>query len=429
MSRPPLVRIGIVASILATNVAASRAENWPQWRGPDNNGISHETHIPTTWSKTENVAWRLPLPGPAGSTPIVWNKDIFLTSVDGDDLVLMRVSTDGKLVWKKKVSSGNKVVRGDEGNSASPSPSTDGKHVWVFFGTGDLACYDFDGNEVWKFNVQDRYGKFDIWHGMSMTPLLDGDRLYLALIHSGGSKVAAVDKQTGSEIWQQPRVTDAKSESEQSYASPLIYRDGKNEFLLTHGGDYIIAHRLNDGTELWRCGGMNSKVKYNGFLRFVASPAVGPGLIVAPTAKKGPVLGLSPDNMGDVSDSDAARRWKKTSGSPDVPSPLIHDGLVYLCDEGGFLSCLDASTGEEYYGKKRTEQNRHRASPVYADGKLYVTARNGKITVVKAGKEFEIVASNTLGEDTSSSPIISNGTMYIRTFDALYAIREQGKAE
>jgi outer membrane protein assembly factor BamB len=409
--------------------SAARAENWPQWRGPENNGVSSEKNIPATWSKTDNVAWRLPLPGPAGATPIIWGNDIFLTSVDGSDLVLMRCSTDGKAIWKKTVSTGNKNIRGDEGNSASPSPSTDGKHIWVFFGTGDLACFDFDGNQVWKFNVQDRYGKFDIMHGMSMTPLLDGDRLYLALIHSGGSNVIALDKTTGKEIWKQPRVTDAKSESEQSYASPLIYRDGKNEFLITHGADYVIAHRLSDGTEIWRCGGMNPKSKYNATLRFVASPAVGPGLIVAPTAKKGPVLGLAPEGSGDVSVTEASHRWTKPSGSPDVPTPLIHDGLVYLCDEGGLLTCLDAVTGEEYYSKRRTHADRHRASPVYVDGKILLTARDGTITVLKAGKQFEVLATNDLGENMSSSPIISNGTMYLRTFDALYAVRQKGKTE
>jgi outer membrane protein assembly factor BamB len=418
----------VLFALLVCHSVAS-AENWPQWRGPENNGVSSEKNIPSTWSKTDNVAWRLPLPGPAGATPIVWGNDIFLTSVDGGDLVLMRCSTDGKVIWKKTVSTGNKNIRGDEGNSASPSPSTDGKYIWVFFGTGDLACFDFDGNQVWKFNVQDRYGKFDIMHGMSMTPLLDGDRLYLALIHSGGSNVIALDKATGKEIWKQPRVTDAKSESEQSYASPLIYRDGKSEFLITHGADYVIAHRLSDGKEIWRCGGMNPKSKYNATLRFVASPAVGPGLIVAPTAKKGPVLGLAPEGTGDVSITEASHRWTKPSGSPDVPTPLIHDGLVYLCDEGGLLTCLDAVSGEEYYSKRRTHADRHRASPVYVDGKILLTARDGTITVLKAGKQFEVLASNDLGENMSSSPIISNGTMYLRTFDALYAVREKGKTE
>ncbi len=246
-----------IASTFFGNQAA-QAENWPQWRGPTNNGISGETGLSTKWSKTENVAWRLALPGQSGATPIVWNDRIFLTSADGKDLVLICCSTDGQEVWKKVVSTGNRAIRGDEGNNASPSPSTDGRHVWAYFGTGDLACYDFDGNEIWKINIQDRYGKFDFFHGMHVTPLLDGERLYLSIIHSGGSKVLALDKNDGREIWQQSRPSDARHESEQSYASPVIYRDAKQEFLLTHGADYIVAHSLKDGSEIWRCGGLNS---------------------------------------------------------------------------------------------------------------------------------------------------------------------------
>ncbi len=391
--------------------------------------VSSETGIPTTWNKNQHIAWRLPLPGPAGATPIVWDDRIFLTSADGDDLVLICCRTSGEQLWKQVLGSGNKNIRSDEGNLASPSPCTDGQHVWAYIGTGDMACYDFDGHLAWKFNVQDRYGKFQIMWGMAVTPLLDGDRLYLSLIESGGSKVIALDKNTGTEIWQQPRLTDARGESEQSYASPVIYRDGRQEFLLTHGADYIVAHSLKDGSEIWRCGGLNPKGQYNNSLRLIASPAVVPGLIVVPSAKRGPVLGLSPDNHGDITGSGTGHLWTKQSGTPDVPSPLVHDGLVYLCDEGGLLTCLDATTGQEYYSKKRTHDDRHRASPLYADGKLYIAARDGMVTVVKAGKEFEVLSDNDMEESITSSPIVANGTLYLRTYNALYAIREAGIAE
>ena len=228
----------LIISLLIFAAGDLRAENWPQWRGPTNNCVSQETGIPAKFSKTENVAWRLPLPGQAGSTPIVWGNRIFLTSADGNDLVLFCCSTDGKPLWKKVVASGNKAIRADEGNLASPSPSTDGKHVWCYFGTGDMACYDFDGNEVWKFNLQDRYKKFNFFWGMHVTPLLDGDRLYMSLIYTGSKQVVALDKNTGAEIWSAERPSDARAECEQSYASPIIYRDAKQEFLLTHGADY-----------------------------------------------------------------------------------------------------------------------------------------------------------------------------------------------
>lgn len=403
-------------------VSPALAENWPQWRGPTNDGISHETNLPTKWSKTENVAWRLPMPGPAGATPVIWDDSIFVTSATPNgDLLLLCVGTDGQERWRKKVTSGDRTVRGDEGNSASPSPVTDGKHVWTFFADGTLACYDFAGREVWKADLPKRYGPFKIQFGMTSTPLLDGDRLYLQLLHSGAALVLALDKQTGDEIWRHKRQSDARAECEHSYASPVLYRDDQRAFLLTHGCDYIVAHSLKDGHELWRCGGLNPKGSYNETLRFVASPVAVPGLIVVPSAKNGPVLGLKPDAEGDISDSRKGHRWVRPQNTPDVPSPLVVDDLVYLCRENGVLICLDAVSGKELY-QERAFSDRYRASPVYADGKIYLTARGGVITVVKAGPEFEILASNDMEEPISSSPVISNGRIYLRGFEALYAI-------
>lgn len=411
----------LACASLAFLVRPADAENWPQWRGARLDGVSQETGLPTTWSKSENVAWRLPLPGPAGSTPVVWGERIFLTSADGDALLLMCVSTDGRELWRQVMSDKNRAVRGDEGNSASPTPATDGKHVWAMMASGELGCYTVDGKPVWGFNLQDRYGKFKIQFGMTSTPLLDGDRLYLQLIHSGGAGVLCLDARTGKEIWKQSRPSDARDECEHSYASPTLYRWGKLELLLTHGADYIVAHRLKDGHEVWRCGGLNPPGNYNHTLRFVASPVAAPGLIVVPSAKNGPVLGLAPDSRGDITGSQAGHLWSRTRDTPDVPSPLVHDGLVYLCRENGTLICLDAKTGDEIY-QKRAHPDRHRASPVYADGKIYLTARDGTVTVVKAGREFEILAENKLGESMSSSPAIANGRIYLRTFEALYAI-------
>jgi outer membrane protein assembly factor BamB len=243
------------------------------------------------------------------------------------------------------------------------------------------------------------------------------------LLHSGSANVVALDKLTGNEIWRHTRTSDAKAECKESYASPVMYRDGKQEFLLTHGADFVIAHDLKDGSEIWRCGELNIG-NYNPTLRLVATPTTAPGLIIVPSAKKGPVLALSPDVKGNITNSSTGHLWSKTSGTPDVPSPLVHDGLVYLCDEGGLMSCIDATSGEEYYTKQRTHAHRHRASPVYVDGKLIVTSRDGTMTVLKAGKKFEVLATNDMDESLSASPAISNETMYLRTFDALYAIRE-----
>lgn len=413
--------IAILAVILLSVVGVAAAENWPHWRGPRNNGTSLETGLPIQWSRTENILWRLPLPGAAGATPVVWEDRIFLTSADGVDLVLLCINTDGNILWKRTLGTGNRDVHGGEGNAASPSPSTDGKHVWAFISTGVLACYDFDGNEVWKTNLEDRYGGFNLYFVMASTPLLDGERLYLQLIHSDAWLVLALDKSTGREIWKHHRKSDAYAECEHSYASPSLYRDDKREFLLVHGADYITAHRLLDGSEIWRCGNLNPKGSYNTSLRLVASPVAVPGLVVVPSAKNGPVLGLRPDGKGDITGSKRWHHWRLADSTPDVPSPLIHEGLVYLCRENGDLICMDAATGKQVY-KKRTHRHRHRASPVSSGGNIYLTSRDGRVTVVKSGRDFEILASNDIEETISASPVISNGKLYLRSYKALYAI-------
>lgn len=425
----------VLVAILTVSLSSSAlADNWPSWRGPTQNGISKEKNIPTTWGEKENVAWRVDLPGAAGATPVVWGDRIFLTSVDDDgSLFLLCFSTEGKELWRNKMGSGSQTARGDEGNSASPSPVTDGKHVWAMMGTGQVVCCTVEGEEKWKFNLQDRYGKFEIQFGMSSTPVLADGRLYFQLIHgiwrAEGELaiVACVDATSGEPVWKVDRHTGAKAENKHSYASPVLYDFGGRQFLLTHGGDYTIAHSLKDGSTIWKLGGMNPhddpSKKYHPTLRFVASPGVAEGIVVCPTAKKYPVFAVRPDLSGDLTGNKEAMLWVMPRNTPDVPSPLIHGDLVYLCRENGNLVCLDRKTGKELY-EERTHPQKHRASPVYADGNVYVSARDGEVTVVRAGREFEIVSRNKIGEQLSASPVIANGTIYLRSFDALWAIRD-----
>jgi outer membrane protein assembly factor BamB len=401
--------------------AGSHAENWPQWRGPTDDGISRDTNLPTQWSETENIAWKLKLPGRGGSTPAIWGDRIFLTSEDGDDVILLCVSTSGKELWKHKLGTGHKRYMRDEGDLASASPSTDGAHVWAFDGLGDFVCVDMDGKEVWRFDAQDRYGKFQMQWGTHTTPLLYGDRLYLQLLHSGGHWVIALDKATGNEVWKVARTTDAQAECEQSYTSPVMWHNGTETYLVTHGNDYAVALRLEDGQEIWRVGDLNPKGRYNRTLRFVASPLATADLIVVPSAKNGPVVAVRPQAKGYVAAGSPYEQWRMAKGTPDVPSPLIHEGLVYLCRETGALICLDAKTGKELY-TERLHAARHRASPVYGDGKLYLAARDGMVTVVQAGPQFKKLAGNRLNDDIAASPVVSNGRIYIRGFKNLYAI-------
>jgi outer membrane protein assembly factor BamB len=412
--------------VLLAWAAVAGADNWPQWRGPTNDGICKETSLPVEWDETKNVAWKLRLPGSSGSTPVVWGDRLFLTSAEGKDTVLLCVGTDGREQWKRKLSTGGRQFR-EEANEASASPSTDGKHVYAFTGTGELACFDVAGNPVWQINVQDRYGKIRIMHGMHVTPVLHGDRLYHALLHDGGMWVVALDKATGKEIWKVERPTDGVFEGRHNYTSPCMWQNGKDAYLVVHGCDYCTAHRLSDGQEIWRLGDLNPKANYNRTLRFVASPVTSPDLIVVPTAKNGPVVALKPEAKGMIMAGSPFELWRKPRGTTDVPSPLIHGGLVYMCRENGVLVCMDAKTGQEHY-QERLYSARYRASPVLADGKLYLTARDGGVvSVVKAGPKFELLAANKLPDIFAASPAIANGTIYLRGFENLYAIRAGGK--
>jgi outer membrane protein assembly factor BamB len=426
MRIPTSIRRAFLVCSFLLPAASLAAGNWPQWRGPENDGISTETNLPTEWSESKNIAWKIKMPGMAGSTPAIWGERIFLTSEEGNELVLMCIDTGGKELWKTKLSSGRQRFMRGEGNNASPSPSTDGKHVWAYVGTGDLGCYDFDGKEVWRFNVQDRYGKFRIQHGMHTTPLLDGDRLYMQLIHSNGQFVIALDKATGKEVWKANRKSDGRAENEHSYASPVIWRKGQDAYLITHGNDYAIAHRLQDGSEIWRVGGLNPRDRYRPDLRFVASPVASPDLIVIPSAKDHGVVGLKPDAKGQVMPGSEYEQWRLNRGTPDVPSPLVYNGLVYLCRENGFLICLDAKTGTVQYNQ-RIHSSIYRASPLAAGDHIYLTARDGTFTVVKAGPTFEQIAENKLSDTFTASPAVRNGRIYLRGWDSLYAIRAAGK--
>jgi len=413
------------------------AENWPQWRGARADGVSVEKDIAIRWDTQRSIRWRAELPGQSGATPVVWNQRIFLTSAEGDDLVVMCLATDtGKTIWKKRVAGGNQNARAGEGNSASPSPVTDGTNLWVFFSTGVLACLDFDGSEVWKFDVGERFGKLDIQFGLTSTPVLDGDHLYLQLIHgamkrddsSRTGKVIQLDKKTGETRWEMERLTSAEFECKHSYASPFLYDDGKQRFLVAHGADCTTGHSLTNGEEIWRLSNLNgptalNKQKNDATFRFVASPLVIPGSIIVPTAKAGPTVALKINSIlkGTIAQDASVIAWVLPN-TPDVSIPLIVDGLVYFLHKNGKLQCVELASGHEHYNE-RLHTSEYRASPIYADGHLYISAKDGVTSVVKAGPRYELVAENDLGEPITASPVIANEALYLRTYNALYSIK------
>ena len=231
-----------------------------------------------------------------------------------------------------------------------------------------------------------------------------------------------VDAATGKDVWKIVRKSDGRRESLHSYASPFIWTDGKDALLVTHGNDYAIAYKLKDGSEVWRVADLNGNdARYRTDYRFVASPVCTPDLVVVPSAKNGALVGINPHAHGRITATSTDTLWRIKHGTPDVPCPLVVDGLVYVAGESGTLTCLDAKTGKTHYSKT-LKQFRYRASPVYADGKVYVTARDGTVFVVKAGPTFELLATNSTKDDGAASPVVANGRIYLRGFKYLHAI-------
>ena len=185
------------------------AENWPMWRGPRQDGTSRETGLPVEWSATENIVWRLPLPGVAPSTPIVWDGKVFLTSTDrdGEDVLLLAIDATGKQLWQQPIGHGESEQM-EKNNLAAASPCTDGKYVWTLTGNGTVSCHDFAGNLRWQFQIEERYGSIDMPWSIASSPVLDGQLLYLQLLHLNSSRVVAIDKASGSEVWNVERQTE-----------------------------------------------------------------------------------------------------------------------------------------------------------------------------------------------------------------------------
>ena len=374
----------------------TRAADWPGWRGPDGNGVSPEKNLPVAWSATENVRWKVPLPGAGVSTPVVWGDRIFLTASDGrlnDRLhVYCYHRDDGRLLWHARFfGSAQPEGQFPPGGMAVPTPATDGKHVYALFGTGDLVCLDFDGKPVWMRSLAQEYGPFRNRWGMGASPILVGDLLVVQVDHWGQSYLLGVDAATGANRWKTDR------DASVNWTSPAgghgrAARRRSSPPAPTRCKGYDAA----DGAELWTVDGMQ--------MQCIPSPVVQGDLLYAVSGRKGYTLAIRLDgSRGDLT--------RRTSPGmpprrPFMPSPVCLRRAT-ITGRGQRLRHLPrrrdrrASTGGERLG------GRYQASPVAGDGKVYFTSLDGVVTVVKAGPKFEVLAQNDLGEGIVASPAIS----------------------
>ena len=426
----PAQRLLPLAALLLSSFFA-RGENWGQWRGPNFSGSSPEKNLPSTWSDTEGVKWSTPLPGQSGATPAIWGDSVFVSTPDDNkDLLLFCLNRkDGKMRWQKQLSTGN-VVKG-RGNMASPSPVTDGKSVFILFGTGDLAALDFDGKVLWQRNLGADYGRFAIMWIYGSSPLLYGGKLYIQVLqrvpapddypgiagNSGEreSYLLALDPANGKTLWKHVRPTDARMDSMESYATPVphVGADGKAQLLVV-GGDCLTGHDAATGAELWRGFGLNRK--RGEWMRIVASPVSAAGLAIACGPKKEPMVAYRTDLTGDITEKGMA--WtideKKT---PDVCTPVLYDGKLFSLDgDSQTLTCLDPATGKAKWQGNLGDRMVIRSSPTAADGKIYIVNEKGTVFVCSAGDEFKLLATIPMGgaEATRSSIAVASGQLFIR---------------
>ena len=410
-------------------VAGARGETplagtWPSWRGPAGDGVATGAGYATRWSPTENVRWKVTLPGLGASTPAVWGDRVVVTcTIDGQDAAV-GYTRDGRELWRRSLGAA-KPGKHKKATGANSSPVTDGRHVWVYFKSGELACLALaDGAVVWKTNLQEQFGADTLWWDLGTSPVLSAKAVVVAVMQSGPSYLAAFDRTTGKLLWKQDRLLGAPEEAAQSYSTPLVVagdaaKGEPAEMLVVLGADHVTAHDAADGREIWRVGGLNPGGER--FFRSIASPMIAGDLVIAPYARGSTLTAIRRGGKGDVTATHVA--WTRKDLGADVPTPTAKDGRVYLCTDKGTVACLEAATGTTLWsGAVERNRNAYSASPVLVEGRLMVTREDGAAAVIDVADGFKVVGGGSVDEMTVATPVCVDGAIFLRTHDSLWCI-------
>jgi outer membrane protein assembly factor BamB len=421
-----MLELAIVALALAAPQDA-----WPQWRGPNADGLAPNADPPVEWSETKNVAWKVALPGSGSSTPAVWGERLFvLTAVPTgaprsaapggrrgtstgvpeapyrfEVLCLDRMT--GKEVWRRlaieqKPHEGHHPSHG----YASASPVTDGKVLIASFGSRGIFAYDLEGRELWKRDLGDM--RIKVGFGEGSSPVLHEGGLIVNWDHEGGSFIVKLDAHTGEERWRQAR------DERTSWSTPLIAARERAPQVIVNASNRIRSYDFTSGRLLWECGGQTQNA--------IPMPVVHGELVFCMTGYRGFALqALRLDGKGDLTGQAV---WKRDDAAPYVASPLVYDDLLYFTKERqGILLCVDARTGKPHYGPTRLPGiDVIYASLAGAAGKVYVVGREGTTLVLKHGPAFEVLATNTLSEGVDASPVMVGKQLYLRGAKHLYCL-------
>lgn len=452
--------VGIISGRLRaeSSLVPAVAQNWPQWRGPLGIGVAPDAHPPVEWSEEKNIKWKVAIPGGGSSTPIIWGDRVFIqtaipTGKKIDPPAEAKADETGAENKTEKKDAGAKGGRGgfggpkpDEfyqfvllcldrrnghelwrqvvreevphegifvgnGTFASTSPVTDGQHIYAFFGSRGLYCFDLEGKKLWDKDLGRMQIKLAFGEGSS--PAVFGNTIVVNWDHEGESFIVALNKLTGDELWRTPR--DEKT----SWATPLIVSVGGVPQVITAATSKIRSYDLATGKLIWECAGLTANA--------IPSPVNVDDVVYFTTGYKGSILlAIRLGQSGDLTGSDSIV-WKYDKDTPYVPSPLVYDGKLYIFKVNtNVLSCLDAKTGTPLYGPQRLEGlGDMYASPVGADGRVYLPSRNGTTAVIRSSDKLEVLATNKLDEGIDASPVLVGNELFLRGKDHLYCISEK----
>lgn len=424
-------------------MVAAAQDNWPQFRGTNASGVSHEAGLPVAWGNSQNVRWKVPIPGVAWSSPVVWGNHIYVTSAisetpqevpkkglyfGGDrpspratsyrwELICVDTTT-GAIQWRSTARQGMPSSAIHIKNSyASETPVTDGDHVYAYFGAAGLYCFDRDGKLEWNRDL----GSFKtrLGWGSASSPVLDGDRLFVLNDNEEQSFLVALDKRSGKELWRVSR--DEKS----SWSTPFVWHNRQRTELVTCATNRVRSYDPATGKLLWELAGMSVICSptpvANEEMLYVSSGYV--------LDQKRPLFAIRAGASGDISlrddeTSNGSVAWCQKLAGPYIPSPLLFDGRIYVLYDRGFFECFDAQTGQPVYDKQRIDANAgaFTSSPWAYDGKIFCLSEDGDAYVIQAGPEFKILAKNSLDEMCMATPAIAGGHLFVRGMEHLYCI-------
>ena len=423
-------------------------KNWHHWRGPNVTGAAVNANPPTTWSETENIRWKVRIPGMGHATPIVWEDKIFIqTAIEGEmpetqtenteaenppedsrrrrrgrrgnrtyppykfELLALNRS-DGSIAWQKTL----RETKPHEGihntaSFASNSPVTDGEHIYAYFGSRGLYCLDMKGNIKWEKNIGQMYKRNTFGEGSC--PIIHGNTIIVLQDHEGPSFIIALDKRTGDELWKMDR------DERTTWTSPIIVEHGGKAQVIVSATNRSRSYDLETGEVLWECGGMTGNV--------IPSPVATDGFVYLISGFRGAALQAVnlADATGDITGSEEAIAWEHDRYTPYVPSPLLHGDILYFLNGNNIISAVDRITGTLHYGPQRLNGiSGIYASIVGAADRVYVASRNGAVAVIQHGPKFEVLAVNNLEDSFNASPAIVGSELYLRGSQYLYCIAE-----